>query len=245
MTHDPVAGSAILQKPQFDISIRGYEKSQVDQYLARVSQDVARTAVTLREERDAARASSQQLMAERDDALRELRAARQELAALRGQELGGDGWAAGRGTRDEVSVFGERLQTILAAAEQEASAVRAEAQQAAGRLRAEAGQRAEALVTDAEARAAAALAHATQESDALLARARDEAAETTRQAGAQAQQLAESAQREAAENLDALRREVDRTGSDLAQLQRLREQVLRELSTIQTALKTLPPQASP
>jgi DivIVA domain-containing protein len=232
MTHDPVAGSAILQKPQFDVAKRGYEKSQVDQYLARVGHDVARTAGTLREERDAARASAQQLMAERDDALRELRGAWQELATLRGAS--GDGMAAARPTRDEVSIFGERLQTILAAAEQEASAVRAETQQAAEQLRAE-----------AEERAAAALAQATRESEALLARARDEAAETARQAQSQTLQLLEKARREATETLDALRRETDQTRSDLEQLKRLQEQVRHELTGIGAAIEGLLGAADP
>jgi len=245
MTHDSVTSSVILHKPHFDLSLRGYEKAQVDEHLARVSQEVTRLTTTLRQERDYARSGSQQLIAERDDALRQLRTAQQELAALRG---GGPG--AQQPVRDDISLFGDRLQTILATAEQEASAAKAEALATSVQTSAEARRQAETLLAEAKQQATALLSRATdeaatlradaeQEADAQLTRARTLAEELTGQAKAEAEQAVSAARREAAELLDEARRTDHQTRAQLTELVQRREQIRRELTGIRAAVEGL------
>ena len=106
MTQDSAsAGPTILQRPHFDVAIRGYEKAQVD---------------------------------ERDAALQQLQAAQQELESLRSNTSGEQAVELAP-PKDEISLFGDRLQTILTTAEQEANAATAEARDAADRTRADDG----------------------------------------------------------------------------------------------------------
>jgi DivIVA domain-containing protein len=151
----------MIQRPRFHVVRRGYEPDQVDQYLTRLDQEMNRLTANLRQEREIAHTGSQQLLTERDDALMRLAAVQAELNSLRGSR---DATAGPVPAQNTISLFGERLQTILTTAEQEASAVKTEAQEQAGRI-----------VTEAEQRAAALATEARQQADALLAQARQEA----------------------------------------------------------------------
>ena len=197
MTHDattsPDHGNA--QRPQFDVALRGYERSQVDEHLGRLRQEINQVTAGLRQERDLALNRAQQMAVERDSALENLRAAQGELehnrAAVPPQP---------EPQRDQVSLFGDRLQIILATAEQEAAAVKSEADEAAEQARSEAA-----------AEAARTTADANQEAQTLLGRARSEAESTLTAAREEADTTLTAAREEAESTLTAAREEAAAT----------------------------------
>ena len=75
MTQDPSSpehpGS---QRPQFDVALRGYERSQVDEHLGRLHQETNQVTAGLRQERDLALNRAQQAAIERDGVLEKLQA---------------------------------------------------------------------------------------------------------------------------------------------------------------------------
>jgi cell division septum initiation protein DivIVA len=242
MTYETVS-----QKPHFDVVMRGYERAQVDEYFSRLQRETSQLTANLRQERDFARNGSQQLVAERDNALRQLHAAQQELEKLRRTAAE---TTVELKSRDEVSLFGHRLNTILTTAEQEAKAAKAEAEEAASRIREEAEREAETVRTQAQQEADTLLTEtrqeaetvriqARQEADRLLADARRHAAEVTERANAEAERVTTSAHEEATTTLDAARREERETRTVLAELVRRREQVRRELTAIGAAIESL------
>lgn len=218
-------GSAVIERPRFQVVRRGYEQGQVDRYLTRLDQEMNRLAANLRQEREFALTGSRQLVVERDDALHRLQAVQAELDALRGS---GDKTVELAPPKNAITLFGERLQTILTTAEQEASAAKAEAQLAAAQTVAEAEQRAEALVTDAR-----------QQADALLAQAQQEAATLLTEAGQETERILTGAREEATTALKAARREEHETRTILAELMRRRVQVRRHLTEIGAAIESL------
>lgn len=243
MTHETVT-----QKPHFDLVRRGYEPGQVDGHVTKLRREIDQLTANLRQERDFARSGSQQLVAERDAAVRQLRATQEELDRLRGQFA--ETTVEITPQKDEISMFGERLQTILATAEHEANAAKTEAMQAADSMlgtarqeaqamRAKAEQEAERLLADARREAETARTEARQEAESGLAEARRQAAQLTEEATAEADRVTGAAHKEAAAKLDAARRDESQVRANLAELVQRREQVRRELTQIGAALESL------
>ena len=232
MTQDP---SPVLQKPRFDVTRRGYERSQVDQHIAKLHLDVTKLMANLRQEREYARSGSQQLLAERDNALQQLQAVRAELQSLRASA---DEATVELRRRDEISLFGGRLQTILMTAEQEAEAARAEALELAQRVRSQAEQDAETLLSRARKEADTVLGQAMRESESLRAQARQETEELRAQTRQEAEELQARTRQEAEELQSSTERE---TGTLLAeareQAARLTEEANAEAQRVTTSAR--------
>jgi len=240
---DGTAGSAFAQTPRFDVAMRGYERSQVDEHIARLSQELNRLNANLRQEREFARTGSQQLVIERDNALQQLTAVQDELADLRGF---GDATVEPTPAKDEISLFGNRLQTILTSAEQEANAVKAEAQEAADLALEEASQQAETLVSEANQQADALVSQARSQADTL----RTEATQEAEGLRAEAKQESDTLRAEAKQETDTLRartkRETDTlraettrdTDTQLAQAEQEADTLLAEARQEATRLTT-------
>jgi DivIVA domain-containing protein len=229
MTFETQTDSSGLPTTQFDVVMRGYDRSQVDEHIARLHEEMRHLAAGLRQERDLALTRSHQLAAERDNALEHLYATQDELEALRNQKAAAPAAAhAARASHEEISLFGDRLQTILATAEQEASQVRAEAESIAQNARAEAQRQADEILNDAKQRA-----------QAMLADAREKAAQVTGQATRDAEQIAAKANQQAASTLDSIKRDERDTRASLAKLLQRREQVRADLTRLSETIQSL------
>jgi len=234
MTFESQPDTSGLPTAQFDVVMRGYDRSQVDEHIARLHEEMRHLAAGLRQERDLALTRSHQLAAERDNALEHLYATQDELEALR-NESGGAAQAAAvaqpqaqQVKGDQIALFGDRLQTILATAEQEASAAKAEALEEALRARDEAKKEAESTLADAKRRADEMLAQAREKSESML--------QQTRQ---QAEQITAKAHQQAASTLESVTRDERDAKANVAKLLTRREQVRSELSKISQAIQGL------
>jgi DivIVA domain-containing protein len=233
MTFEPQPDSSGLPTAEFDVVMRGYDRSQVDDHIARLHEEMRHLAAGLRQERDLALTRSHQLAAERDNALEHLYATQDELEALRNETAGGQGGGGAQAQpaqqgQSEIALFGDRLQTILATAEQEASAARAEAKEVAQRARQEAKQQADSIVADAKRRA-----------DEMLAQAREQVAALTDRANKEAEQITAKANQQAASTLEAATRDEREARANMAKLVTRREQVRAELTKIGQAIHNL------
>jgi cell division septum initiation protein DivIVA len=174
MTQDTSPDHPATQRPQFDVALRGYERSQVDEHIGRLHQETGQLTAGLRQERDLALNRAQQAAIERDSVMEKLQALQNEVNRLRAEPPTVEQPLQ----RDQVSLFGDRLQTILATAEQEASAVKSEAADAAARLRTEAADEAERTRSDADREAQTLLGQARSEAERTLTAAREESTAT-------------------------------------------------------------------
>lgn len=177
--------SGSLQADPFETQMRGYNKRQVDDYIARTGEQLAGLEVRLAA------------------ALNAAERARLEAAAVREQQQQQHHQAAVRPAHEEVS---ERLSQILRLATEEAEQERGKAEAEIARIREEAETEVGQLRTWARAEADNVLASARQEADTELEHARAEAEQLLESS----RQEAERTLTEAKEHAERLRGQAER-----------------------------------
>ena len=265
MTGDIVPLAPDDEPAGFDVALRGYDRSQVNDYLERV--EVALNEADQRHAQDIARVGSVE----------------QELAAVRQQLAEAERNASGEAPTP--TMVGERVATLLRLADEEAAAVRAGAQgeadslleqarriieresserkaaldrrdretagtaQSAENQRQQAQRDAEVVRGRAERDAAGAVDAAKRQGETMVLGARKEAQATADQARAVAQQVHQQAQDEAATMTREARRQVEELSRQrdaiARQLQQLRDTLAGVMGSVSSQADPSPAQGQP
>src|SRR5690242_2414754 len=211
-------GESVVAEPGFDIALRGYERRQVDRYVAQVEAEVA----ALAGERDEAYAQVQALAAQVHDVQKQMAEFRRQTAM---------------DTAVTFRHLGPRVEHILALAEEQAEAIRNGAVEHVERERAEAHR----VLEEARERANQAIrdfelaldSRRKEEEQAAIAR-RDAVSAELADSEAYAQKLrAEAEQLRAAAQADRERARADAAG----QLDQARAQIDQEYATSRSAMQ--------
>ncbi|HST81094.1 MAG TPA: ATP synthase F0 subunit B [Kineosporiaceae bacterium] len=174
--------SQTIREDSFDITVRGYNRQQVLEYMSRSSQLLA----SLEQNLAVARADVQRARAEAERAQAEadrLRAAQVEAKPV----------------HEEVS---GRLSQILRLAAEEADQERAKADEEIGELRAESQAESERMIAEARAQAERELSEARDTAERELTEARDTAEAELRAAHEEAERVRQDSEQQATDLLD-------------------------------------------
>ena len=171
-----------IREDSFDITVRGYNRQQVLEYMSRSSQLLA----SLEQNLAVARADVQRARAEAERA-------QAETERLRSAQ------AEAKPVHEEVS---GRLSQILRLAAEEADQERAKADDEIGKLRAEAQAESERMVAEARAQAERELTEARDTAERELSEARDTAEAELRAAHEEAERVRQASEQHAADLLD-------------------------------------------
>ncbi|MFL6162949.1 MAG: hypothetical protein ACJ74U_12060 [Jatrophihabitantaceae bacterium] len=195
--------------PFFDVTMRGYDKRQVDDYVARAVAQLAELAAA----RDAALATSA-------DRAAQLASREAQIESLRAQ-------AAKKTETLDPAAVSDRIRDMLQLATEEAAQTRRGAELDAERVLAEARADAERMRAEATAeqqRLTAGAAQRSAEADQKLAQVRTQAAAELDQARVQATAELEQARAEAARITEAARAERDRLDAESVSRRQTAEQ---------------------
>src|SRR5690348_6960209 len=172
-------GGDAATEPSFETALRGYERKQVERYVARAENEIAALA------------------AEREQAYTQIQAMAAQIERLQ-QEITQVRRNGGVGPEVSFRHLGPRVEQILALAEEQAEAIKASATDdiaarlaEAERIRAEAEKHAHDVIRDFEIALAARRAE-EEKADAARRAAADKAVQTSRQAAEQMRAEAEA-----------------------------------------------------
>ena len=188
-------------EPFFDVTMRGYDKRQVDDYVSRAAVQLAELTAA----RDAALATSA-------DRAAQLASREAQIESLRAQ-------AAKRTETLDPALVTDRIREMLQLATEEAAQTRRTAEIEAERVLAEARADAERMRSEAAAEQQRLTANASQrsaEADQKLAQARTQASAELEAARTQASAELEAARAEVARLIEAARVERDRLDAESA-----------------------------
>ncbi|MFG2006541.1 DivIVA domain-containing protein [Spirillospora sp. NPDC048911] len=203
----------LLREESFEIVMRGYNRRQVDEFIARSQNQI------------------RELEARLARALDDVERTRREMAEVR---------EARKPTGDDLS---DRLRQIINLAEDEAKDKIAEAEAKGGQIRKEAESESKRIVEEARGHAEEDLAQAKQKADHVLASAKKESDSVLTAAKQEAEQTVTSARLEAERTLTASERRAsvinEGATTRLTQLTKNHTQALQRLTEISETLNRL------